>query len=179
MTATFLSLDIVEEISKESPTNGRYINPARIEGEKRLRFVAPGITGHQAWTDDNKPIRWETKPEKLPANIKPDMKGNLGTRRFIAGLVYDYDAGDFKILEITQKPLMEQLFKFMKDSDYGDPIGYDVKISRSGEGLNTQYTLVAAPPRPLGKEIVEGLEQVTCNLKALFDGDDPWAAPSA
>lgn len=179
MTTAFLSLDTVEEISKESSGNGRYINPARIEGEKRLRFFGSGITGHSAWTTEGKPIRWEQKPAELPSNIAPDMSGRLGTKRFLAGLVYDYEAQDFKILEINQKTLMDQLFKFMKDTDYGDPTGYDIKISKTGEGIKSEYTLVAAPPKPVTKEIATAYESVNCNLNALFDGDDPWAEPSA
>ena len=66
-------------------------------------------------------MRWEVKPEALPSNLAPDMSGKVTLRRFIAGLVYDYEAQDFKILEITQRTLMDQLFKFIKDEDYGDP----------------------------------------------------------
>lgn len=179
MTSTFLSLDLVEEISKESSGSGRYINPARIEGEKRLRFFGAGITGHSAWTTDGKPIRWEKKPAALPENIAPDMSGRVGTKRFLAGLVYDYEAQDFKILEITQKTLLDQLFKFIKDEDYGDPQGYDIKLSKTGEGIKSEYTLVAAPPKSVSKEVATAFEAVNCNLNALFDGDDPWADPSA
>lgn len=179
MTATFLDALVIEEISNESGASGRYINPSKLQGEKRLRFFGEGITGYSAWTIDKKPIRWESRPAELPSNIAPDLGGKISVKRFIAGLVYDYEAGDFKILEITQRTLMDQLFKFMKDSDYGDPTGYDIKISKTGEGKETEYTLVAAPPKSVTKEMAEAYEQVTCNLKALFDGDDPWAAPSA
>jgi len=105
MTSTFLSLDIVEEISKESSSNGRYINPAKLTGEKRLRFFGTGITGYSAWTIDKKPIRWEAKPAELPSNLAPDLSGKISLKRFMAGIVYDYEAGDFKILEITQRTL--------------------------------------------------------------------------
>lgn len=179
MTATFLSIDAVDEISKESSGNGRYINPSKLEGEKRVRFVGAGITGFSAWTVDKKPIRWEQLPEQLPSNIAPDMGGRVSAKRFIAGLVYDYEKQDFKILEITQRTLMDQLFKFMKDDDYGDPTGYDIKISKTGEGKSTEYSLVAAPPKPLAKDIAAALENVNCNLNALFDGEDPFADPSA
>lgn len=178
MTTAFLSLETVEAISKESSGNGRYINPAKIDGEKRLRFFGAGITGWEAWTSDNKPVRWEIKPDEFPANIRRD-DGNVNCKRFLSGLVYDYEDSSFKILNITQRTLMDQLFRFMKDSDYGDPSGYDIKISKTGEGLKTVYTLVAAPPKPVTKEIASAYEEVNCNLNALFDGDDPWADPRA
>jgi hypothetical protein len=179
MTTAFLSLDAIEEISKESSGNGRYLNPSKLQGEKRLRFVGSGITGFSSWTVDKKPIRWESRPAELPANLAPDMNGKVSVKRFIAGLVYDYEAADFKILEITQKTLMDQLFKFVKDDDYGDPTNYDIKISKTGEGKETEYSLVAAPPKPLAKDIATAHEAVVCNLNALYDGDDPFAEPTA
>jgi hypothetical protein len=178
MTTSFISLELVEEISKESSSGGRYINPAKIEGERRLRFFGQGISGWEAWTTDNKPVRWETKPSEFPANIRRD-DGNINCKRFLMGVVYDYEEGLFKILSITQRTLMEQLFRFVKDSDYGQPSEYDIKISRTGEGLKTVYTLVAAPPKPVSKEIERAYEGVNCNLRAVFDGDDPWAEPTA
>jgi hypothetical protein len=178
MTNAFLSADLIDEISKESSGSGRYINPAKIEGEIRLRFFGAGITGFEAWTDDNKPIRWESKPESLPANIR-QQEGYQTLKRFLAGVVYDYASSSFKILQITQKTLMDQLFKYMKDEDYGDPTNYDIKISRTGEGKKTEYTLVAAPPKAPTKDVQSAYDELTCNLTALYDGDDPFADPSA
>jgi hypothetical protein len=66
----FLSADLIDEIAKESSGSGRYLTPSKIDGEVRVRFFGAGITGFEAWTDDNKPIRWETKPEELPANVR-------------------------------------------------------------------------------------------------------------
>lgn len=179
MTATaFLAADLVEEISKETSGNGRYVNPSKIDGEVRLRFFGSGITGFEGWTEDNKPVRWETKPSELPSNLKQRDNGPA-IKRFLAGIVWDYANEDFKILQMTQKTLMDQLFKFLKDEDYGDPTGYDIKISKTGEGMKTEYSLVAAPPKPVSKEVQAAYDALHCNLAALFDGDDPFAEPAA
>lgn len=178
MTTTFLSPDLINEISKESSGSGRYINPAKIDGELRVRFFGEGISGFEAWTDDNKPIRWESKPESLPSNIR-QQEGYQTLKRFLAGIVYDYSSNSFKILQITQKTLMEQLFKYIKDEDYGQPVNYDIKISRTGEGKKTEYTLVPAPPKSPTKEVAAAFEALHCNLPALFDGDDPFAEVTA
>ena len=123
--ATFLSIETFEQIDSEGSKNGKYINPSKLEQGKelRVRFVRPGITGFSGWTTDKKPVRFEFQPEVLPSNLAPDLQGNVGLKRFIAGLVYDYGTEEFKILEITQRTLMEQLYKYAKDSDYGDPLG--------------------------------------------------------
>jgi hypothetical protein len=174
----FLSPDAIEEISKEASGSGRYLNPSKITDEVRVRFFGTGITGFEAWTDDNKPIRWETKPEELPSNIR-QQEGYQTLKRFIAAVVYDYSANDFKILQITQKTLMDQLFKFMKDEDYGNPTEYDIKIGKTGEGKKTEYTLVAAPPKPVKADIKSRFEELPCDLTRLFDGEDPFAEASA
>lgn len=175
MVTTFLPIDTVEEIAKEAASSGRYLNPSKITGEKRLRFVGEGITGHSGWTTDKKPVRFEAMPETLPADLAPDMSGRVGLKRFIAGVVWDYEANEFKILEITQKTLMDLLFKYVKDVDYGDPTNYDIKLSKTGEDKNTKYSLLAAPPKPLAKEIAKAYEDAHINLRALFDGEDPFA----
>ena len=175
----FLSASAIEEISKESSGSGRYLNPAKIDGEVRVRFFGTGRTGFEAWTDDNKPVRWPTKPEKLPANIR-QQEGFQTLKRFLAGLVYDYSANDFKILQITQKTLMDQLFRFIQDEDYGQPVNYDIKIGRTGDGKNTQYTLVAAPPKDIKADIQARYDELPpYDLDRLFDGGDPFAAPAA
>ena len=94
--------------------------------------------------------------------------------------MYDYSANDFKILQITQKTLMDQLFKFIQDEDYGQPVKYDIKIGRTGDGKNTQYTLVAAPPKDIKADIQARYDELPpYDLDRLFDGGDPFAAPAA
>jgi hypothetical protein len=179
MTTPWLSVDVVEEISSEASSGSRFVNPSKIEGEKRFRFFGQGITGFSGWTTDKKLLRWELKPTELPSNLAPDKSGRVGVKRFIASVVYDYEAEEFKIIEITQRRLMEQLFKYIKDEDYGDPTLYDVKINKTGQGIDTDYSLIASPPRVPAKEVLAAYKDVYCNLRALFDSDDPWAAPQA
>ena len=178
---SFLSQETFEEIRTEAPEGGRYINPSKhlTEEDRRLRFVGPGITGFEAWTTEDKPIRWEQKPAELPDNIKPDLKGRITSKRFIAGVVWDYAEDNFKILQITQRSIMEQLDKFVKDSEYGDPLGYDIKLSKKGKGLDTEYTLIAAPPKPLHPDIQEAFDASGIKINAMFEqGGDPFPADS-
>lgn len=176
--STFLSTAVIEEISSEASSAGRYINPSKINGEIRLRFLGRGVTGFESWTNDNKPVRWQQKPEELPANIRK-QEGYQPIKRFLAGVVYDYASDDFKILQITQRTLMDQLFKYMSDEDYGDPNGYDIKIGKTGEGKETKYTLVPSPPKALKAGVQEQYDALHCDLDQLFDGGDPFAEPSA
>lgn len=181
MTAiAWLEADTIDVLQKEAAAAGAFLNPSKLtDKERRVRFLGTGITGWTAWTTDDKPVRWEQKPDELPENLKPDLGGKIGVKRFLATAIYDYESDEFKIFEITQKSLMEQLFKYIKDSDYGDPTGYDIKLSKTGSGKETNYSLVAAPPKPAGKDILARFEDFTCNLAALYDGEDPFAEPKA
>jgi hypothetical protein len=178
--ADFLSPQAIEEISKETSGSGRYLNPSKITEETRVRFFGSGITGFEGWTTENKPLRWESRPDELPANIRI-REGSSPIKRFIAGLVYDYASDDFKILQITQKTLMDQLFKFIADEDYGQPSGYDIKISKTGEGMKTEYSLVAAPPKAVKPELDARYEEIaaTLDLTRMYDGEDPFGDSKA
>ncbi len=178
--APWLAPETVEEVSKET-SSGRYVNPSKLdEGkEHRYRFFGTGITGYEVWTVDNKPVRFRDKPgdADLPGNVKFDESGNPSVKRFITGLVYDYQAEDFKILQLTQKGLMNTLFKYIQDTDYGDPCGYDIKLTRKGSGLKTEYTLAPAPPKAPAAAVVAEYDELYCNLELLFDGKDPFEKP--
>lgn len=177
---SWLSEDTVDDLIKEV-SSGNYVNPSKLaEGkDHRFRFFGAGITGFEAWTTDNKPLRFRNKPadSDLPANIRVKEDGSTEIRRFIAGVVYDYENESFKILQLTQKGLMQMLFKHVKDEDYGDPVNYDIKLSRKGSGLQTEYTLTVAPPKPVAAAIAAAYEELTVDLQRMFDGDDPFAAP--
>jgi hypothetical protein len=167
---------------EEALTEGgssRYLNLSKLEGERRVRFVGEGITGYSAWSTDNKPVRWEVRPTEIPENIKPDMNGSREPKKFITGLVWDYEEDEFKILEITQISLIRALAKYQADEDYGDPAEYDLKFNREKKGDKTTYTLIASPPKPLKPDIAKAYENVDCNLHALYEGKDPWATPTA
>ena len=107
------------------------------------------------------------------------MQGRVGLKRFIMGVVYDYEAQEFKILEITQRTLMEQLFKYIKDEEYGDPCNYDIKVSKTGKDKDTKYSLIASPPKAASKDLVAEFSELRCDLRAVYDNEDPWAEPTA
>jgi hypothetical protein len=55
----------------------------------------------------------------------------------------------------------KQLATLAQDSDWGDPAGYDVTISRQGTGTDTVYSIVPTSNRdPLDIEAVDALKKV-------------------
>ena len=178
----FLSQEKVKELVAEtaSSSSGRYFNVAKIDSgtEVRIRIMdMDGVTGHECWTVENKPVRFEKKPLEIPENIKTDDSGQKQIKAFLAAIIYDYSDGMFKCMSITQKSIKESLLKFLADDDYGDPSGYDIKIGRTGEKLLTSYTLIPSPPKVLSEKLAKEWndQKGKCNLHALFTGEEVFS----
>jgi hypothetical protein len=176
------SLVEAAEIQKEVESGGgRYINPSKIQGEKRIRLFGEGITGFETWvTEDgkDKPMRWESKPSELPDNVRKDDNGNSQLKRFVSVIAYDYETEDFKVLSLTQKTLIQALMSLIADEDWGDCSGYDIKITRKGEGLKTEYTLKPVSKKVPTKELKDAFAELSCDLSKMFDGEDPFGDSS-
>lgn len=166
------TLDQATDLQKEVST-GRYIKPSKIQGEIRVRLFGKGISGYEAWTNDDKPIRWESKPAALPENIREEP-GRDPLKRFVAAIAWDYEAGEFRILQLTQKTLISDLMGLLTDSDWGPECDYDIKISRKGEGLKTEYDMKPVSKKPPSKESSDAFDALDCDLSKLFDGEDPF-----
>lgn len=182
---TWLAEEVLDEVAKESSMQG-YISPSKLEEKKphRFRIFGSAITGFECWCEEgkkSKPKRYPMKPEEsdLPSTVKMDDSGRPQLKRFLATLVWDYQNEDFRILQITQKSIIGDLNKYVKDPDYGDPQGYDIKLTRTGSGIDTEYSVVASPPKDMPKAIQQAYEEFYCDLNALFAGEDPFKDPSA
>ena len=104
------SVTEAELLAKEvSTSGGRFINPSKIDGEIRVRLFGEGVTGFEGWTNDSKPIRWESRPAELPENIRKSDDGKDPLKRFVAAIAWEYDSSSFKIISLTQKSLIKEL----------------------------------------------------------------------
>jgi len=180
MALAFLDEEVIEGLSKELQS-GRYLNLSKINGEKKVRFFGQGLTGWEAWTDDKTPIRWETKPSEYPANIKRGDDNSVDLKRFVAGIVYDYEDDQFKIMNINKPSVLTEFFKYCKTPEYGDPQGYDIKFGKTGSGMDTKYTTLALPPKSVPDLLIARFKEECSGwcLAAIFDGDDPFGGTSA
>ena len=183
---TLFSLEDLELAEKESAsTGGRFLNPSKIQGEVRIRTIGKGIQGWGTWVEkegfeNGVPMRFEKKPAEPPANRRINKDGQPAPMKFFMAMpVWNYEAGEIQILELTQKSLQKSLLGYIADKeDWGNPNEFDIKISRKGESLQTEYTLKAVSKKPVAKEIVEAYEEAGVNIRALYDGEDPFAKAS-
>lgn len=146
------------------------------EGLTRFRILSKSITGWQDWKEENdekgniikKPLRTRTEPSTLVNPKKP-------AKHFWAFIVWDYKSSNVKIMEITQRTIQDAIIELYKDEDWGSPINYDLKITRTGKDMETKYNVVPGKLEQVSQEILITYASKNINLEALFDGLDPFA----
>lgn len=138
------------------------------EGDNRLRIVSRPIAGWIDWKD-GKPLRY--RPGKQPSKSFDSLKP---MRPFWCMHVWDYERQGLYVLEITQNSILKTLESLAKDPDWGDFLGYDIKIKKQGSGKDTKYGVTPLPHKPYSDAIVKAMKETPIRLEALYDGGDPW-----
>lgn len=149
-------------------SNGNYFKFE--QNANRFRIMSAPTIGWVYWTVDKKPIRSREYPENMK-DARPDGK----VKHFWALVVWNYKVKKLQILELTQATIQRNIEELVLNEDYGDPTGYDITITKKGEGLDTEYTLVPHPPKGRPIEAVTAFRKVSINLEALYSGADPFA----
>jgi hypothetical protein len=162
---------------KPPVSGGNYVK--LVDGENRLRILARPVLGNVGWRDDNgkrSPVRKRMGEEFAPHEVLVDAKNKI--RHFWAMPVWDYAAEKVRVWELTQSTIQEAIRKLSADADWGLPLDYDIKVVKSGEGMDTEYAVMPIPkkPLPLDAEAAWAEAQQTFSLEVLFDGGDPFAA---
>ena len=137
------------------------------QGDNTFRILSSAIVGYSYWNTDKKPVRSREEPMS-PVNMRPDDK----IKHFWAFTIWNYDANKVQILELTQKSIQEAIRALVMNPKWGDPKGYDITISRDGQGLETTYNVMPNPHSPLDQVIAN--QSIQINLEALYDGGDPF-----
>ena len=154
------------------PTTSNYLKFQ--EGENTIRVLSSAIVGYEYWTGDNKPVRSREAPETIPADIKIEKDGTYRINHFWAFVVYNYEANKIQILEITQKGIMKTIEGLVKNPKWGNPFDYDITITRTGSGFDTEYGVVPNPKEELDTAVAMQYERLNINLEALFYSGDPF-----
>lgn len=142
------------------------------KGDNLFRVLSSAVVGYEYWNHQNKPVRVTKKPESMPADIRLDEEGEVKIKHFWAFIVWNYKAGKIQVLELTQATIQSAIENLVRDTDWGDPKGYDIKVTRTGEKLETEYTVSPKPHMPVKPEIASALASTPFDLKNLFKGED-------
>ena len=155
--------------------NSRYLKLE--QGDNLIRILGDAIIGWLDWWEDGqgnrKPVRtaYDQKPE--PFNPEKPVK------HFWAFPVWDYKEHIVKIYEITQATIQNAILDLHNDADWGSPTQYDIGIKKTGEKMETKYSVIAKPPKPLHSDIAKIWADTKIDLNALFEGKDPWGGDTS
>lgn len=161
------------------PDNSNYMKFK--EGENTFRVLGSAVVGFEYWNNKNEPVRSRKAFTSLPTDIRYEEDKKTGESRpskvkhFWAFPVWNVDASKLQILEVTQQGIMDAMSALVTNKKWGDPKGYDITVSRSGSGFDTEYQVMPNPHTPAPADAAEAIKRQPVNLDALFDGGDPFA----
>ena len=139
------------------------------QGENRLRILTTPIAGYVWWPEgDNKPKR-----VKEPGDIDTGVQD----AKYFWFLTIAID-DQVKFLEIKQKTILSQIKALSDNKEWGEVQDYDITITRSGQDLETQYTVVPNPKKALDKEVLKKWNNIKSRYAAdnLFTNGTPLEA---
>jgi len=116
-------------------------------------------------------FKYDKKPERANDPKKP-------VKHFWAMVAWNYKENAIQILQITQSSLRKRLADLNSDADWGVPYKYDIKIYKTGEKMDTEYSLNPCPSKELDRSIMDEFYQKPIRLEHLFTNEDPFS-PSA
>ena len=147
------------------------------DGENTFRVLSSAIVGYEYWNVDNKPVRSKEPFLQMPADIRIEKDGTMSKiKHFWAFAVWNVEAEMVQIMEITQSTIQSQIKALIDNKNWGNPTAYDITITRSGEGFDTEYTVMPNPKSATPASATKALKAKPINLDALYDGSDPFLA---
>ena len=144
---------------------GAYMTVSKLgDGEHhRVAIVSP--TPLEYWTvwgeneeGKKKPFRFASEPSQSDINAEfgedwtqrqnYEQTGLEAPKFGLSFFVFDYADSKIKVFEITQKTLIKELDRLSQDEDYADIHAWDLKFSRTGLKMATEYKILPSPRKP-------------------------------
>src|SRR3990167_34218 len=150
-----------------------------LEGDNTFRVLSSAIVGWEYWSVENKPVRSREPFDNMQEDIKTEKDGSNRINHFWAFVVYNYEAKKIQILQLTQRGIMKTIQGLVKNPKWGNPSGYDITVTRSGSGFDTEYSVVPNPHSEIESGIAMQYEKININLDALYEGGDPFKTTSS
>jgi len=144
------------------------------QGENTFRVLSSAIVGWVGWVQDKDGKR---KPQRYPMDQRPTDTNIFDQGRlnhFWAFIVWNVEDERIQIMEITQKTIQQAIKALIDNKKWGDPKNYDITITRVGEKLDTEYTVMPNPHTEISDAILAQMEYKEIDIEKLFTGEDPF-----
>ena len=183
-----------EGSSAVAGSGGGYLNPSKIASGSSVRFALLSdepLEYYECWGEGPdgkaKPFRFDSEP--TPDDIAVEL-GDF-TRRMnregtgpepvkfaIALPVFNYEASEVQVLNLTQKSIIRELDGISQTEDYEDLTATDFTLGKEGSGLTTEYKLLPVP-RKKGTDATltaawEEAKSAGFDLARLLTGGNPF-----
>ena len=163
-------------VGYKEPATSNYMKLA--PGENTFRILSRPIMGYEWWKDEKDS---EGKDIRRPHRVKEDtdiliekVDSPEQIKHFWAMVVYNVNDNKIQILEITQKTIKRGIEALARNTKWGSPINYNIVITRSGEGRDSEYQVNPEPKEELDKKIIEQCEKMDIDIEKLYTGEDPF-----
>jgi hypothetical protein len=144
-----------------------------VAGKNKFRILSSLVTGYEYWKtgEDGKdrPVRSKEAPVDTSDGKKNEKSGKVDVNHFWAVVVYDYATESIRLLEITQKGIQKYILELVNNPDWGAPQGYDIVVTKEGEGLLTKYSTSASPHKAMSPDIIAEYEKSGITAESLFE----------
>jgi len=129
-------------------------------GDNKIRVLSDALIGKTGWKG-NKPFRRSGADAIISADeVDTDEKtGKPKISDFMAFYAYSYNDDKVVVAEFTQVGIKKELVAYASDPEWGHPRGFDITITKTGEGFNTKYSVKPSIPKPLAKTIQSVVEE--------------------
>jgi hypothetical protein len=150
------------------------------QGANKFRVHSAPVMGWEYWTmpadgeQYGKLVRAKELWKVIPNDA--DIRGDRGwnPKHFWAMVVWNFETKAVEILQLTQTTIQNAIEELIHNEDWGDPRNYSLTISRKGEKLETEYSVIPSPAQPTPEAILEAFKAKPFNLEALFSGGNPF-----
>jgi hypothetical protein len=159
---------LTNNYEREEPTS-QYLKLAP-NTSATIRIVSRPVEGYQVFMD-GKPIRWTVDGEMPKKCYTADEK----PRSFAAFTVWHKEDSQFKIYQCATRSVLLEIANLAEVE--GDPMTYDLKITRKGAGLDTKYYVRVDSKEAFDLDMCELSQKFNdkIDLKQLFvEGGNPF-----
>lgn len=178
---------------------GGYINPSKIASGSFVRFALLSdepLEFYELWAEGGdgkaKPFRFAQEP--TPDDIAVELGDYVRRRnregtgpepiKFALALpVYNYDASEVQVLNLTQKSIIRELDGISQTDDYEDITATDFTLGKEGGGLDTEYKLLPVPRKKGADATIaaawEEAKSAGFALERLLVGGNPFKEDKA
>lgn len=192
----FISSRASKIASGGNSNTGGYMTASKLGDGESYRVAIVSETPLEYWTcwgetDDGqkKPFRFTDEPseEDITAELgeykqRQNYEGTaLEKPKFgMSFFVYDYADSKIKVFEVGQKTLIAALDKLSQDEDYADIHAWDLKFSRKGLKMATEYSVLPSPRKADSQAKIDAAwsaaEEAGYDLQQLLVGGNPFGA---